>query len=46
MTLVRWEPTRELRSLQNEVNRLFGSFFDLPASPATATRRHWIPAMI
>jgi HSP20 family protein len=48
MALVRWEPARELASLQQEVNRLFGTFFDAPgataAGPGAGTRR-WIPAM-
>jgi HSP20 family protein len=43
MTLVRWEPARELHSLQHEMNRLFGSFFDSP-TVAPAARR-WVPAM-
>lgn len=49
MALVRWEPVRELHSLQQEMNRLFGSFFD--GSPAAGGAgnggavRHWIPAM-
>ena len=30
MALVRWEPVRELTSLQNEMNRLFTTFFDTP----------------
>ena len=37
MTIVRWEPLRELGSLQNEMNRLFNTVFDAPA-PATAAR--------
>jgi HSP20 family protein len=47
MALVRWEPVRELNSLQQEMNRLFSTFFDTPTtgggngSPA----RRWIPAM-
>jgi HSP20 family protein len=48
MALIRWEPVRELQTIQNEMNRLFGSFFDVPAgaSPAGATSpRRWIPAM-
>jgi HSP20 family protein len=46
MALVRWEPARELQSLQHEVNRLFGSFFDAPASSsASEALRQWIPAM-
>jgi HSP20 family protein len=46
MALVRWEPVRELTSLQNEMNRLFTTFFDTPTSGngEGATRR-WIPAM-
>ncbi|MGH2832900.1 MAG: Hsp20/alpha crystallin family protein [Solirubrobacteraceae bacterium] len=44
MALVRWEPVRELNSLQQEVNRLFGSFFDSATNDASFTRR-WIPAM-
>src|SRR3954447_2819357 len=46
MALVRWEPVRELNSLQQEMNRLFSTFFDSPTngSGPTVTRR-WIPAM-
>jgi HSP20 family protein len=46
MALVRWEPVRELNSLQNEMNRLFNTFFDAPApgNGGGAVRR-WIPAM-
>jgi HSP20 family protein len=46
MALVRWEPVRELTSLQNEMNRLFTTFFDTPTNGngETAARR-WIPAM-
>ncbi len=43
MTVVRWEPFRELSSLQSEVNRLFNSAFDAPA--ASTGPRRWIPAM-
>jgi HSP20 family protein len=43
MALVRWEPTREVDSLQSEVNRLFDSFFGGPGK-GTAARR-WVPAM-
>jgi HSP20 family protein len=48
MTLVRWEPVRELNTLQQEMNRLFGSFSDQPVSQPTSSagpRRQWIPAM-
>ena len=44
MALVRWEPTREVDTLQNEVNRVFDAFFGGGASNATRTRR-WVPAM-
>lgn len=47
MALIRWEPTRELSSLQGEMNRLFNTFFDAPATPGnggTGVRR-WVPAM-
>ena len=32
VTIVRWEPLRELSSLQTEMNRLFNAVFDAPAS--------------
>jgi HSP20 family protein len=46
MALVRWEPVRELSSLQNDMNRLFNTFFDTttPGNGGSAPRR-WIPAM-
>src|SRR5439155_20439808 len=43
MALVRWEPTREVDSLQSEVNRLFDSFFGAAARGTSA--RRWVPAM-
>jgi HSP20 family protein len=48
MALIRWEPARELQSIQQEMNRLFGSFFDGPVTTAGANgaiTRRWIPAM-
>ena len=46
MTIVRWEPLRELSSLQNEMNRLFGTVFDAPAQGGdSGTLRRWVPAM-
>jgi HSP20 family protein len=46
MALIRWEPVRELGTIQNEMNRLFNSFFDTPTvSAAGAAPRRWIPAM-
>ena len=44
MTIVRWEPFRELSSLQTEMNRLFNAAFDTPAGGNGGTRR-WTPAM-
>jgi HSP20 family protein len=45
MALVRWEPVRELTSLQSEMNRLFNTFFDTPTPGNGGTGRRWIPAM-
>jgi len=48
MALIRWEPVRELHTMQNEMNRLFNTFFDSPSrgnGGGTAVRRRWIPAM-
>jgi len=44
VTIVRWEPLRELSSLQQEMNRLFNTVFDAPATAANGVRR-WMPAM-
>ena len=45
MAIVRWEPLRELSTLQNEMNRLFGSVFDTPPQGNGGTLRRWMPAM-
>ena len=55
MALVRWDSSRELSSLQAEMNRLFHSFFDTPnTASSTGTGsgngnggnfRRWYPAM-
>jgi len=45
MALIRWEPVREIGTIQNEMNRLFNSFFDTPTHSNGATARRWIPAM-
>jgi HSP20 family protein len=45
MTIVRWEPLRELGSLQSEMNRLFNTVFDTPAPANGGTLRRWMPAM-
>jgi len=44
MALIRWEPARELQSIQHEVNRLFGSFLDPHAGVEIGARR-WLPAI-
>jgi HSP20 family protein len=43
VTIVRWEPLRELSSLQTEMNRLFNAAFDAP--PGNGGARRWTPAM-
>jgi len=45
MALIRWEPVRELNTLQSEMNRLFNTIFDTPVPNETAGVRRWIPAM-
>jgi HSP20 family protein len=45
MALIRWEPARELGTIQSEMNRLFNSFFDTPTSAAgNGALRRWVPA--
>ncbi|HEX4009883.1 MAG TPA: Hsp20/alpha crystallin family protein [Solirubrobacteraceae bacterium] len=45
MALIRWEPVRELGTIQSEMNRLFNSFFDTPTVTNGAALRRWVPAM-
>jgi HSP20 family protein len=47
MAMIRWEPIAELNSIQNEMNRLFNTFFDQPAAAGRggAPGRRWIPPM-
>src|SRR5437588_10453119 len=47
MALIRWEPVRELSTIQNEMNRLFNTFFEAPspANGGSTSLRRWIPAM-
>ena len=46
MTVVRWQPVRESRSLHQEINRLFGTLLETPTVFGNGgTARHWIPAM-
>ena len=44
MALIRWEPAREIASLQSDMNRLFSSFFETPGN-GSGRGRHWVPAM-
>jgi HSP20 family protein len=43
MAIVRWDPTREVDSLQSEVNRVFDGFFGNGGTRGAS--RRWIPAM-
>ena len=46
MTLIRWEPARELQSIQSEMNRLFNTFFEPSAGAnGSGALRRWTPAM-
>ena len=46
MAQIRWEPVAELGTIQNEMNRLFNTFFDQPAATGrTSNGRRWLPAM-
>jgi HSP20 family protein len=43
MALVRWDPVREMNTIQQEMNRLFNTYFDAPS--AEGGTRRWIPPM-
>jgi HSP20 family protein len=45
MALIRWEPVRELNTLQSEMNRLFNNLFETPVPNGSNAVRRWIPAM-
>jgi HSP20 family protein len=47
MALIRWEPAAELNTIQNEMNRLFNTFFDpsAPSGRGNGTTRRWLPPM-
>ena len=47
MAIVRWEPLREISSLQTEMNRLFNTVFDAPQQGGHGgdQARRWVPAM-
>jgi HSP20 family protein len=44
MALIRWEPVREVSTIQTDMNRLFNSFFNAPVRNG-GTMRRWVPAM-
>src|ERR1700761_9007749 len=44
MALIRWEPVREISTIQTDMNRLFNSFFNAPVRNG-GTMRRWVPAM-
>jgi HSP20 family protein len=44
MAIIRWEPARELQTVQSEMNRLFNTFFDGPVT-GNGGQKRWIPAM-
>src|SRR5579871_4354542 len=47
MAVIRWEPVAELNTIQNEMNRLFNTFFDQPNQTGrpNGTMRRWLPPM-
>ena len=48
MPVVRWDPSREIDTLQGEMNRLFSTFFDTSTSRGgngAGVARRWVPAM-
>jgi HSP20 family protein len=46
MALIRWEPAREMQTIQQEMNRLFSTFFESPEGDGgRGAMRRWIPAM-
>jgi len=46
MAVIRWEPARELQAIQQEMNRLFGSAFDVQGNGTNGgAASRWIPPM-
>jgi HSP20 family protein len=47
MALIRWEPAAELTTIQNEMNRLFNTYFEQPNQTGRGhnTTRRWLPPM-
>ncbi len=45
MALIRWDPIRDLDSLQSDMNRLFDRFFEGGRNANGGAIRRWIPPM-
>ena len=45
MALIRWDPIRDLDSLQSDMNRLFDRFFEGGRNANGGAVRRWIPPM-
>jgi HSP20 family protein len=45
MAIVRWDPGRDLDTLQGDMNRLFDSFFGRRDTGQSTVTRRWVPAM-
>jgi HSP20 family protein len=45
MAIVRWEPLRELASIQSEMNRLFNTVFEPAPTGNGGALRRWLPPM-
>jgi HSP20 family protein len=45
MAIVRWDPARDIDSLQGDMNRLLDSFFGRREAGQASTARRWVPAM-
>ena len=45
MSIVRWNPARELLGVQNELNRLFHNFFDRDLLETSYRHSSWEPAV-
>ena len=45
MAIVRWDPARDLDTLQGDMNRLFDGFFGRRDVGQGAPARRWVPAM-
>jgi HSP20 family protein len=45
MALIRWDPIRDLDSLQSDMNRLFDRFFEGGRNANGGAARRWIPPM-